>query len=183
MGATCRSRGQGASPDPAGAAAPRPARLLIMLILGLAACTSYESQYEKSVYHLEPIYCYQTIGAVDCRREPHARDTDRLVNYYGPAPSKHDPPDPPRLSPLRPPPDGSGYWRDPEPIPGPAAVPDLQEEAGEAPVLPVPRNGSGMTQTPPPPDAGPKKLLPAPSEPPAPDDDGDAPASEPLTET
>ncbi|QLH40578.1 MAG: hypothetical protein HWD60_18830 [Defluviicoccus sp.] len=85
----------------------------------LSSCTSYESHYEKGVYDLEPIYCYQTIGTVDCHRHPDARDADRLVNYYGPAPSKYDPPEAPHLNKLRPPPKGQGYWRAPEPIPGP----------------------------------------------------------------
>jgi hypothetical protein len=71
----------------------------------LGACTSYESAYEKGVYNYEPIYCYQTIGGVDCRREPDRRDAARLVNYYGPAPSKYDPSRPPKESALRPPPD------------------------------------------------------------------------------
>jgi hypothetical protein len=46
----------------------------------LGACTAYESEYEKGVYNYEPLYCYQTIGGVDCRREPYHRDLARLVN-------------------------------------------------------------------------------------------------------
>jgi hypothetical protein len=86
----------------------------------LGACTGFESEYEKGVYDYEPLYCYQTIGAVDCRREPHHRDAARLVNYYGPAPGKYDPPDPPKESPLRPPPKVTAAYRDPEPAAGPA---------------------------------------------------------------
>ena len=70
----------------------------------LAGCTSFESEYEKGVYDYEPIYRYQTLGGVDCRRQPHYRDAARLVNYYGPAPSKYDAPEPPEASPPQPPP-------------------------------------------------------------------------------
>jgi hypothetical protein len=88
----------------------------------LGACTAYESEYEKGVYNYEPLYCYQTIGGVDCRREPYHRDSARLVNYYGPAPGKYDPPDPPEESPLQPPPKVKAAYRDPEPAVGPAAA-------------------------------------------------------------
>ena len=70
----------------------------------LAGCTSFESEYERGVYDYEPLYCYQTLGGVDCHRQPHHRDAARLVNYYGPAPSKYDAPEPPEASPPRPPP-------------------------------------------------------------------------------
>lgn len=76
----------------------------LVLLLSLAACNSYESEYEKGVYDYEPLYCYQSLGGVDCHREPHHRDAARLVNYYGPGPSKYDPPEPPERSPLQPPP-------------------------------------------------------------------------------
>jgi hypothetical protein len=60
----------------------------------LGGCTSFESEYERGVYDYEPIYCYQTLGGIDCHRQPHHRDAGRLVNYYGPAPSKYDAPEP-----------------------------------------------------------------------------------------
>lgn len=75
-----------------------------MILLSIAACTPYESAYERSVYDYEPIYCYGTIGNVDCRREPDRRDAARLVNYYGPAPGKYAPRPPPKQSNQRPPP-------------------------------------------------------------------------------
>lgn len=63
--------------------------------LSVVGCVNYESEYERSVYDFEPIYCYQTLGKVDCYRRPQSREARQLVNYYGPAPSKyHDPPRP-----------------------------------------------------------------------------------------
>ena len=84
-------------------------------ILCLAACTSFESEYEKGVHEYEPLYCYQTLGSVDCHRKPHHQDAARLVNYYGPAPSKYKPPKPPEENPLRPPPKGTAKHAEPEP--------------------------------------------------------------------
>jgi hypothetical protein len=96
----------------------------------LGACTGYESEYERGVYNYEPLYCYQTLGAIDCHRKPHHRDSARLVNYYGPAPGKYDPPDPPEESPLQPPPDvKKAVYRDPEPVVGPASAAVATREA------------------------------------------------------
>jgi hypothetical protein len=96
----------------------------------LGACTGYESEYERGVYNYEPLYCYQTLGGVDCHRKPHRRDSTRLVNYYGPAPGKYDPPDPPEESPLQPPPDvKKAVYRDPEPAVGPASAAAATREA------------------------------------------------------
>jgi hypothetical protein len=95
----------------------------------LGACTGYESEYERGVYDYEPLYCYQTLGGVDCHRKPHHRDSARLVNYYGPAPGKYDPPDPPEESPLQPPPEVKKAYRDPEPAVGPASAAAATREA------------------------------------------------------
>ena len=89
------------------------ARPVLAVLLCAAACTSFESEYEKGVYDYEPLYCYQTLGGVDCHRKPHARDAARLVNYYGPAPGKYKPPKPPKESALRAPPKAAST--DPEP--------------------------------------------------------------------
>lgn len=75
------------------------------IVFALGACTSYETAYEKHVYDYEPIYCYQTIGVVDCRREPNRRDAARLVNYYGPAPNRYALSPQPKDSVLQPPPE------------------------------------------------------------------------------
>ena len=53
----------------------------------LAAC-GYVSEYEKGVYDYEPVYCYQSLAGIQCFEEPNHRDEKRLVNYYGPAPSR-----------------------------------------------------------------------------------------------
>jgi hypothetical protein len=76
----------------------------LVALLSLPGCTSFESEYEKGVYDYEPLYCYQTLGGVDCHRKPHQRDATRLVNYYGPAPSKYKLPKPPKEIALRAPP-------------------------------------------------------------------------------
>ncbi len=71
--------------------AVKSAALAAFAILAAGGCTSYESAYERAVYDAEPVYCYQSLGAVDCHRTPHRRDDARLVNYYGPAPSRTAP--------------------------------------------------------------------------------------------
>lgn len=93
----------------------------------LGACTSFESEYEKGVYDYEPLYCYQTLGGVDCHRRPHHRDAARLVNYYGPAPGKYKPSKPPEESPLRAPPKVSA-----EASPGPASSAAASTDAQDA---------------------------------------------------
>ncbi|MFQ5763688.1 MAG: hypothetical protein ACE5GT_02060 [Rhodospirillales bacterium] len=91
--------------------------------LGLSAILSacgYVDAYEEAVHDLEPTYCYQSIGTVACFREPYHRDERRLVNYFGPHPSRFDKPEPPTPTPLSPP-EMVNYWvKDAEPIPRPA---------------------------------------------------------------
>jgi hypothetical protein len=121
----------------------------VALLLGFAlvecldACTGYESEYEKGVYDYEPVYCYQTIGGVDCHREPRHRDSARLVNYYGPAPAKYDPPERPEESRLQPPPKVKVAYRDPEPAIGPATGEVATREVGERKPAPA---GKGETR-------------------------------------
>jgi len=95
----------------------------IIASAGLAALVGacgYVSEYEKAVYEWEPTYCYQSIGRVACYKEPVHRDEKRLVNYYGPDPSRYDKPDAPEAMPLKAP-EMVNYWvKDPEPIPRPA---------------------------------------------------------------
>jgi hypothetical protein len=87
--------------------------------LGLAAC-GYVSEYERQVYDWEPVYCYRTLGAVECHNEPDRTADKRLVNYYGPDPSRTDPPDRPEYERPDAPP-AVDYWvKDPEPIPEPS---------------------------------------------------------------
>jgi len=84
----------------------------------LTGC-GYVSDYEASVYDEEPVYCYQSIGGISCFETPHHRDQRRLVNYYGPAPERYTPPDPPPSARLDPPPSVNYFVRDAEPVPRP----------------------------------------------------------------
>jgi len=97
--------------------------LRIPAIFGLTALLSacgYVSEYEKAVYNWEPTYCYKSIGGVACYKEPFHRDEKRLVNYFGPAPSRYDKPDAPEPAPHAPP-EMVNYWvKDAELIPRPA---------------------------------------------------------------
>ncbi len=93
---------------------------LLGLTVLLGAC-GYVSEYEKAVYEWEPTYCYQSIGTVACYKEPYHRDERRLVNYFGPDPSRYDKPDAPEQAPHAPP-EMVNYWvKDAEPVPRPAA--------------------------------------------------------------
>jgi hypothetical protein len=87
----------------------------------LSAC-GYVDKYEEAVYEMEPRYCYKQLGGIQCYREPVHRDAERLVNYYGPHPSRYDTPSPPdRLEPTAPPP-VAFYVRDEEPLPDDSTV-------------------------------------------------------------
>lgn len=99
----------------------------------LSGCGGYVSAYEEGVYDYERLYCYQTIGGIQCHDRPNTRDEQRLVNYYGPDPVRYSRPAPapePRLAPPRP---IEGYVMDPEPVPesGPAAAPLMAVEKAE----------------------------------------------------
>ena len=82
----------------------RTAWAVLLGLFVVGGCTSYKSAYEKSVYDLEPVYCYRSLADVTCFRKPYFRDERRLANYYGPAPSKYDRPKPPPMAELQPPP-------------------------------------------------------------------------------
>lgn len=92
----------------------------------LSAC-GYVDEYERHVTDWEPTYCYQSIGAVECYREPKHADSLRLVNYYGPHPSRYDAPEP-LAEPNFKAPEMVNYWvKDPEPIPRPMPKGDLSD--------------------------------------------------------
>ena len=57
------------------------------LVAGLSACGAVD-KYESQVSDWEPVYCYQSLAAVQCYRQPKYSDQLRLVNYYGPHPSR-----------------------------------------------------------------------------------------------
>lgn len=49
--------------------------LVCMLVAALAG--DLDDTYERSVYAYEPVYCYQSLGAVSCYRQPQQRDARR----------------------------------------------------------------------------------------------------------
>ena len=109
----------------------------------LSAC-GYVSEYEEGVYDYESVYCYQSIGAIQCFDAPRFRDEKRLVNYYGPAPERYDRLNPPPEPDLAPPPGVNFFVRDPEPVPrpsptaaGPQDLPWLNAGAPTAPTAPA----------------------------------------------
>ncbi len=98
--------------------------LFLTAVGALVGACGYVPAYEEAVYDFEPVYCYQSIGqsvsGVECYKTPKHRDERRLVNYYGPHPSRYDRPEPPPPPTLAAPPSVDFYVRDPEPIPEPA---------------------------------------------------------------
>jgi len=107
--------------------ASKLAALAVLAVLALSGCTSYESAYERAVYDDEPVYCYQSLGGVDCYRTPNRRDDTRLVNYYGPAPSRTPPPKQPKAVAPQPPPAGEGAVQA-RPLPAAGGVVVAQNE-------------------------------------------------------
>lgn len=92
----------------------------------LSAC-GYVDEYERQVSDWEPVYCYKSLAATSCYREPKASDSLRLVNYYGPHPSRYDAPAP-LAEPNFKAPEMVNYWvKDPEPVPRPLAKGDLAD--------------------------------------------------------
>jgi hypothetical protein len=92
---------------------------VIALLVALSGC-GYVDAYEEAVYDREPLYCYQSLGTVQCFKEPQHHDERRLVNYFGPHPSRYDPPDPPDVPDLEAPEEIDHWVKDPEPVPKPA---------------------------------------------------------------
>ena len=96
------------------------------LVAGLSACGAVD-KYESQVSDWEPVYCYQSLAAVQCYRQPKYSDQLRLVNYYGPHPGRYDAP-PPLPEPNFKAPEMINYWvKDAEPIPRPMAKGDLAD--------------------------------------------------------
>jgi hypothetical protein len=77
---------------------------LAVAAVALAGCTSLLDRYYdgKRVdqfvqFEPEPLYCYRTLGQVDCHASPlQPRSHGRIVSYYGPIPTA--PPRAPNLS-------------------------------------------------------------------------------------
>ena len=101
----------------------------------LSACTNM-TQYEQQVEDWEPIYCYKSIGAVQCYKEPKHSESRRLVNFYGPPPSSYEAPEAPDYAAAKPP-KMIDYWvKDPEPIPQASPPRQRQQAANPAPAQP-----------------------------------------------
>ena len=85
------------------------------ILLLLTAC-GHVSEYEKAVYDMEPVYCYQSIGNASCYDKPKHADERRLVNYFGPSPTRYDRPEAPEERELAPPPEIKTWVKDAEPV-------------------------------------------------------------------
>lgn len=94
--------------------------------LGLSAC-GYVSEYESHVHDMEPVYCYRTLGAIQCQATPDREADRRLVNYYGPDPSRTERAEKPPAVLPDPPPEVNYWVKDAEPIPRPAPLGDLSD--------------------------------------------------------
>ena len=93
----------------------------------------YVDPYEKSVHDMDPVYCYQSLAGIECYKEPNHQDKRRLVNYYGPNPTRYDAPDKPD-EPAPQTPDAIDHWvKDPEPVPRPKSDLRASEESRPAP--------------------------------------------------
>ncbi|MFP6736168.1 MAG: hypothetical protein VB959_20325 [Rhodospirillales bacterium] len=88
------------------------------LLMVLSGCGFVDS-YEEAVYDLDPVYCYQSLAGVQCHAKPNHADKRRLVNYYGPHPSRYEAPAPVPVPELQAPPPVPFWVRDPEPVPKP----------------------------------------------------------------
>ncbi|NQV57104.1 MAG: hypothetical protein HQ503_14685 [Rhodospirillales bacterium] len=100
-------------------------------LLGLGGC-GFVDGYEEAVYDEKPVYCYQSLGGVQCSAEPVNADKRRLVNYYGPHPSRYEVPKTIKAPELKAPPPVPFWVRDAEPVPKPAVKTADKTAAGNA---------------------------------------------------
>ena len=121
----------------------------------LGACASPVDHYEAGVQDLEPVYCYKTIGGVQCHDAPKHWDERRLVNYYGPHPSRYEREEWKKPEPgIAPPPPIDYFARDPEPVPAvppksSAAEPlpwKQQSDATGSPAVPEAETAQALTE-------------------------------------
>lgn len=111
------------------------AALLGLALSGFISGCGHDDPYAEAVSDYTPIYCYRTIGDVDCYKRPLFGGGRRLVNYYGPAPDDYERPEPlpaPRLD--APPP---ARYPAPAPEARPLAAPPA-EPAAEPDDAPTP---------------------------------------------
>ena len=109
----------------------------------LGGC-GYVDAYEEAVYDEEPIYCYQSLANVECYKEPNHRDKRRMVNYYGPQPTRYDESDTLEMPELAAP-EEIEYWvKDPEPMREQMVKMDSDKKslaaAGRTMIKPMPRH-------------------------------------------
>ena len=64
--------------------------LVTIGVFSLIVSCSSVGEYERHVKSWEPVYCYKSIGRVQCHNKPKHSDERRLVNYYGPAPHTYE---------------------------------------------------------------------------------------------
>ena len=99
---------------------------MVAFVVSLSAC-SYVDEYERQVSDFEPVYCYKSLAAAQCYREPKHSDKLRLVNYYGPHPSRYDVPEKTPKVDLKAP-EMVNYWvKDAEPVPRAMPKGDLND--------------------------------------------------------
>ncbi len=97
---------------------------LVSAVVSGCGGAEHASPYAAAVFDDPPIYCYRTIGDVDCYARPLAGAERRLVNYYGPPPDDYERPEPPPAPLLHPPPPGRPAPElEAAPAPAPAAAP------------------------------------------------------------
>ena len=102
-------------------------------VLVLFGGCGHVDPYEKSVHDMDPVYCYQSLAGIECFREPNHQDKRRLVNYYGPHPTRYDEPEKPEVPALQAP-DAIDHWvKDPEPVPRPKSDLRASETSRPAP--------------------------------------------------
>lgn len=100
---------------------------ILAAVLALGGC-GYVDSYEEAVYDREPIYCYQSLAGVECFKEPNPTDEKRLVNYFGPHPSRYARAE--RVEPKLVAPPPVAFWvKDPEPVPEPLRAADAAAAA------------------------------------------------------
>ena len=99
---------------------------LFAMVLVLGACAQ-KSAYEAAVEEMDPVYCYRSLGGVQCYDRPNFRDERRLVNYFGPAPKRHARPEPAPAQRLFAPAPITYWVKDPEPLAKPAPRGDLTD--------------------------------------------------------
>lgn len=97
----------------------------ISLPVGCGGRPEPASSYAEAVYDEPPVYCYRTLGDVDCYKRPLLGAERRLVNYYGPPPGDYEWPEPPPAPRLHAPPPG-------RPVPDPEAAPTPEPTSAPA---------------------------------------------------